>query len=497
MNDESGKSRERRPTNVDGIRRDDFLFHLYRGSTLLLQDDVHAAKGELEQALALQPQDAKSQDLLAGVYFRLGVYPRAIDIWADLVEAFPEDPTLRVNLGLALFKTGQSDAALGHVREALSIQPNHARAWGYLGLIHWRRGELEEARDAFLRGGQASMARRMQEALEDEELPLRRGVVRPTIRTMPGIQRPQLPLPPAAPSGPGAAGQRVADEDAALAAHARAAEEAMFAEGRQAMRDAAEEALLRIEQVSEFARDAARTQSELPSGAWSTHSPGEVVVPGRESIRVPRPGVSAPLLEDLVSTWSLGPPEGSALVLAPEGRLVVQSHGDVFLRLDGLSAVRGELRASVVRRRSGGQDLPEPLGEKEPVMHVRGPIAALFEPPAGKRFVLMRLGESTLYVHEGSLFGFDDSVRVETARLALAERPVSFAQLSGDGVVVLVLERDPAAVSVADGQELRVDPRRLVGWVGRLFPAAARGTAPYAALAPQLTFRGDGAVLMV
>ncbi|MEZ4323610.1 MAG: tetratricopeptide repeat protein [Polyangiales bacterium] len=145
---------------------DDFLFHLYRGSEMLLNDRVVEAKGELEKALGLQPQDAKSQDLLAGVYFRLGLYPRAIEIWQQLVRTFPRDPTLRVNLSLALFKTGQADDALQHVHEALRIQPDHSKAWGYMGLIHWRRGQLEEARGAFLRGGQAAMARRMEQELD-------------------------------------------------------------------------------------------------------------------------------------------------------------------------------------------------------------------------------------------------------------------------------------------------------------------------------------------
>ena len=52
---------------------EDFLFHLYRGSELLQDNRVHEAKEELEQALKLQPRDAKGQDLLAVVYFRLGL----------------------------------------------------------------------------------------------------------------------------------------------------------------------------------------------------------------------------------------------------------------------------------------------------------------------------------------------------------------------------------------------------------------------------------------
>jgi len=144
---------------------DEFIYHLYRGSELLLQDRVVEAKGELERALSMQPQDAKGQDLLAGVYFRLGVYPRAIEIWRRLVDAYPRDATLRVNLSLALLKTGQPQQALDHLHSALQMSPDHDRAWGYLGVVHWRMGQLAEAREAFLRGGQAAMARRMEDII--------------------------------------------------------------------------------------------------------------------------------------------------------------------------------------------------------------------------------------------------------------------------------------------------------------------------------------------
>ena len=77
---------------------EDFLFHLYRGSELLLDNRVHEAKEELEQAMKLQPRDAKGQDLLAIVYFRLGLYPRAIVIYEDLVRLFPDDVSLSIDI---------------------------------------------------------------------------------------------------------------------------------------------------------------------------------------------------------------------------------------------------------------------------------------------------------------------------------------------------------------------------------------------------------------
>ncbi|HEY0465135.1 MAG TPA: hypothetical protein VGC79_13035, partial [Polyangiaceae bacterium] len=64
---------------------EDFLFHLYRGSELLQDNCVSEAKEELELALRVQPQDIEGQGLLGVVYFRLGLYPRAQEIYQDII----------------------------------------------------------------------------------------------------------------------------------------------------------------------------------------------------------------------------------------------------------------------------------------------------------------------------------------------------------------------------------------------------------------------------
>src|SRR3990167_8809802 len=86
------------------LASEDFLFHLYRGSELLQDNRVGEAKEELEQALQLQPRDPKGQDLLAVVYFRLGMYPRAIQIYELLARDNPNEPALLVNLALCYLK---------------------------------------------------------------------------------------------------------------------------------------------------------------------------------------------------------------------------------------------------------------------------------------------------------------------------------------------------------------------------------------------------------
>ena len=139
---------------------EDFLFHLYRGSELLQDNRVLEAKEELEQALTMQPADAKGQDLLGAVYFRLGLYPRAIQIYEGLEAQFPGDVSIKVNLALCYLKTGQPEPARRVLRDVVRINPEHKRAWGYLGLALQKLGELEQAQIAFEQGGRPTMARR-------------------------------------------------------------------------------------------------------------------------------------------------------------------------------------------------------------------------------------------------------------------------------------------------------------------------------------------------
>ena len=140
---------------------EEFLFHLFRGSELLQDSRVHEAKEELEQALLLQPRDPKGQDLLAVVYFRIGHYPRAIQIYEQLKRDNPDSPSLRLNLALCYLKTGQAQLAREELEEVVRVQPDHRRAWGYLGLAYERLTDYDKAELAFERGGHGAMARRM------------------------------------------------------------------------------------------------------------------------------------------------------------------------------------------------------------------------------------------------------------------------------------------------------------------------------------------------
>src|SRR5262245_13116703 len=178
---------------------EDFFYHLYRGSEFLADGRYDGAREELDLALRLQPRDPAAQDLLAKLYFRLGVYPRAIELYLDIVRQFPDRIPPRINLALAYLKTGQMRDVVYQLLPVIEREPQHPRAWGYLGLAWSRLGEYAKAREAFLRAGHEGMARRMDEALEERYAPLvPASLVAPSSRpssTVPARESPSAPAP--------------------------------------------------------------------------------------------------------------------------------------------------------------------------------------------------------------------------------------------------------------------------------------------------------------
>ena len=131
------ESRFRAPALMDGNRdaaNEDFLFHLYRGSELLQDNRVLEAKSELEHALTLQPRDPKGQDLLAVVYFRIGLYPHAIQIYEEAPPPEPSRPFLAVEPRALLpeDRTGPGGARAARGRRP-QRNPGHRTGLGLSG----------------------------------------------------------------------------------------------------------------------------------------------------------------------------------------------------------------------------------------------------------------------------------------------------------------------------------------------------------------------------
>lgn len=138
---------------------DDFLYHLYQGGELLQAGKMEEARGQLEKAFAIKPRNARGQNLLGLVYFKLGLYARAIEIYRGLVERFPRDVTLRVNLAMVYLKAGMLPEAGMELEGAIQLDPGHEKAHRTLGLLLLRQGKRDEARQHFSRAGVKGLER--------------------------------------------------------------------------------------------------------------------------------------------------------------------------------------------------------------------------------------------------------------------------------------------------------------------------------------------------
>jgi uncharacterized protein (AIM24 family) len=97
-----------------------------------------------------------------------------------------------------------------------------------------------------------------------------------------------------------------------------------------------------------------------------------------------------------------------------------------------------------------------------------------------------------MYLRESLLFAFEPSLAYECAQLVVGGAELALVQISGQGTLVLLGEGTPHVLPITAEADLRVDPTRLVGWAGRLFPSAER--TPLGGLS--LVLRGEGAAIL-
>ncbi len=427
---------------------DDFLFHLSRGSELLREDHVESAKEELERALRLQPRDPRGQGLLGVVYFRLGLYPRAIDIFEQLVREAPGATTPRINLSLCYLKTGQLMAARELLEEITVREPGHRRGWGYLGLVYERQGDLHKAESAYERAEQPVAIRRMKEAAEHRH------------------------------------------SSSPLYVHASAHE----------VRAAAGEAFSEIEQGTlpfELARSA-EVDSPSPSGRWWALEPGgslgappvpqleelqpitehddvlPVAVPSQRDARSSVPPPTVERFSVPVDSWAhrLRAPDGCVHFARPLLTLPLDEQGYALRgrQLVGLAPAKlrhGQQR--LTRRTDPNSDCPLG-GLTDPLFGLPGPGSAVLRCDDATSPRCLALNYGTFTVCEDALLAFSLGLEWKnTVLLGEQGEPVSFVTFTGLGHLVLRLSVEPTVLPVAEDRSLaRVDT--LLGWLGDLEP---------------------------
>ncbi|HEY1956553.1 MAG TPA: tetratricopeptide repeat protein [Polyangiaceae bacterium] len=459
------------PSSTDSVREvasEEFLFHLYRGAELLQDSRVHEAKEELEAALHLQPRDSKGQDLLAVVYFRMGVYPRAIQIYEQLHRDNPRDTALMVNLALCYLKTGQSQSAREVLEALVQIIPEHRRAWGYLGLAYERLGDLEKAEHAFGRAGHEQMARRV------------------------AAQRGQSMAPPVET-------ETTRIENAAIRATAAVAfqeldsGELSFALAEPASHRS-ESGTWRAIELGTAVRSPSAPPPPIPSLQPALPSPTQL--PNvRPSQRPPAPPRAPRTLTEIAAATRVGSTDAPVRLLS-SGLVVVTTA--FAARLGALRAYAGALTTTVLERQTRTPS-PEPFGGMgNPLVRMNAASPILLGPRSAHRLVPIALEETTsLFVREDLVLGFELALTFENGRLTFGETDaMAVAQFKGAGTVVLELIDAIVSLDVTAGRPAVARREALVGWTGRVLPRAIPISEAPSGQRGLVAFSGEGTVLV-
>ncbi|MGE0324340.1 MAG: tetratricopeptide repeat protein [Polyangiaceae bacterium] len=465
--------------NFDG---EDFLFHLYRGSELLQDNRIEEAKTELETALGMQPRDIEGQGLLGVVYFRLGMYPHAMEIYEELVRACPREVTPRINLALCYLKTGQLLQARSVLEQIIGLVPEHQRAWGYLGLVFERLGDHAKAQVAFERAAQPHLARRMQHILEERS-------------RIPGESQPP-------------------DQQEMMSAAADAEEELDRNEDAFSIAGSNDGATSRSGRWR--AIELGQERLPPPSRPFSPVS----LTPSRPPRAPSLPPTSARGGAPTLAGGVFVPPpvdqlaEESLLVFSEEPRVVGHADGVVLVNSEERfclrpSAVRAvlpignDLTSRQLKRRSRGRETDELLGDAgDGIIELLGPARLVLGSPEG-RLVVTQLDGQFLYLRERLLVAFESGIAYESGRLPVSgERHEAVVQLSGQGAVVFNGGDLIEALDCRAEQPVWIAAEFVVGWTGRLLPrpldpSEALGVAQLGRVGGStglISFSGDGAV---
>ncbi len=113
-----------------------FLLHYNRGREAFQDGRYGEARGQLESAQRLRPNDSDVLNLLGLVYFKTSAFPEAEVIYRRLVEENPNVFILHSNLGLILFKQEKLEDAERHLLKAIELRPNYSKSHLYLGLLY-------------------------------------------------------------------------------------------------------------------------------------------------------------------------------------------------------------------------------------------------------------------------------------------------------------------------------------------------------------------------
>ena len=122
------------------------------GQLLAAEKRYLEAEGLLKQAVQLNSNSLGYCLARGNNAWKADDWVLAIEVYQDCSERFPKDGRAFGGLANALYQEGRSAEAQTTIEQALKLPPNPgAPDWTLAGLIYESNGEVERAREAFLR----------------------------------------------------------------------------------------------------------------------------------------------------------------------------------------------------------------------------------------------------------------------------------------------------------------------------------------------------------
>jgi uncharacterized protein (AIM24 family) len=466
-------------------RIETFAHHLHRASELLRDRQPMVAREHLERAMAIVPNSPAARNLLAWSSLQVGRLDEAASVYESLEREFPTSVAAKVNQALVRLKLGQASLARQLLEQAVEIDPNHRRAWGYLGVALEQLGQIDAAEQALLAGHYAGAAsglrRRHRPNGEQSPHPIPEVTAEAARTAMPALtyRRRTLPPDPWAPSVSG--GAKLAFHG--LGRHSTTLRPPNF-----------------VPAAGIAPSEDERSGSSPPR---PTAPPADAVdeIPFDTTIAPPPPSHGAPstapkanrsvipLLDAALSSLLVVPHEAS-VVAHPTGLVLVGlvageagSDGGFAARPQSVLATSGALSREQI-----------PLGPHAGFVRIAGTGQLILQPPAGHRLLALQMDADVAFLREGVVGAFDSSLLYDLGRIRQPSgNAVSLVRFRGDGVIVLKLAHPFLAFDVRgeDAVTLRTDT--LVGWIGLLAPEptglGGSGGDDF------MTFSGEGTVL--
>lgn len=463
---------------------EDFLFHLYRGSELLEDNRIREAKDELARAFAIDSEDPKVTGLLATACFRLGQYSEALRLFEQLRSMGESDETLSLNLSLCYLKTSQLTLAMSELESLTGANPDHKRAWGYLGLVYERLALFDKAERAFTLSGHVQLAARMAARRRDvSEVQSHAPPVRSGDKSdsaAPELDGGQFSFQMAEPHGD-------------VLAHSRS-------RGTVAP------------QPWVKAEAHVPILGSVPSGPRRPTLMAKAPDVGfGHATKVPPP--PRPMEENLIPYYA-GPSRtfsqrfsGDLAPLAPEftsepgvtvasgaiAYITIDPESGFYVAQSAVKVVVGKPKASLASRKTG----EEPLGGfARPFVHYRGEGKLVVYPEDGSKLFRFSVGATPAFFIASHVLGFEGELVHEAGDVH--KGALSLLQFKGKGTVLAEVGRDAMAIDLAgDSERVLVRREQILGWLGRLGPTAVTGEDGYTVQRGLYAFSGTGTVFVL